>query len=145
MAHAINLAKGATRDTEHALFLCKFCATPKTQQHINVACPHPSLIETRAIHRKRIDEFYMSYRYQHLPPKHRWIIPNGLHGGLPLVQHCDRRRRMKRTVESVPTVDTYWDTGPNIQNVTNNVQNLNYSSYKTSYGSVGNRPTWSAF
>ncbi len=53
----------------------KFCGEVETQQHINVACQHPPLVETRMLHRRRIEEFYMNYRHQHILPQQRWVIP----------------------------------------------------------------------
>jgi hypothetical protein len=54
---------------------CHFCGEVETQQHINVACQHPPLVEIRMLHRHRIEEFYMNYRHQHILPLHRWVIP----------------------------------------------------------------------
>lgn len=66
--------RGTIGNKRHALSLCKFCNNPETQQYISVACSYPPLIETRLVHRRRIDEFFLFYRHHHLPLKHKWRI-----------------------------------------------------------------------
>ncbi len=34
-----------------------------------------ALIEMRHTQRRRIDEFFLCYRHQHLPAQDRWVIP----------------------------------------------------------------------
>jgi hypothetical protein len=75
MVHAANLSKGATPYTRLSASTCKFCGVPETQQHINVACTHPALVETRRTFRRAIDEFFLCYRHQNLPTMDRWIAP----------------------------------------------------------------------
>jgi hypothetical protein len=75
MAHAVNLAKGASSPMRIEKSQCLFCATPETQQHVNAACTHPPLVEIRRIHRRRIDEYLQCYRHHHLHARARWIIP----------------------------------------------------------------------
>lgn len=75
MAHGTNLAKGATPYTRISKSLCQFCGEPETQQHINAACTHPPLVETRRSFRRQIDEFFLCCRHQHFPPADRWILP----------------------------------------------------------------------
>jgi hypothetical protein len=75
MAHAANLSKGAAPHTRVQASLCRFCGVPETQQHINVACAHPPLVETRRTCRRAVDEFFLCYRHQHLPQQDKWIAP----------------------------------------------------------------------
>jgi hypothetical protein len=74
MAHVHNLAKRASPVSRREASSCKFCGEIETQQHINVACLHPPLVEIRLIHCQRIEDFYLCYRHQHLPDRHRWVI-----------------------------------------------------------------------
>ncbi len=75
MAHATNLAKGSPIALRAHKSRCRFCAAPETQQHINAACTHSSLVEMRRHQRKWIDEFFQFYRHQHLQKSDRWISP----------------------------------------------------------------------
>jgi hypothetical protein len=75
MAHGANLSKGSTPYTRIADSLCRFCGVPETQQHINAACTHPPLVETRRTCRKAIDEFFLCFRHHHIPKQDTWVIP----------------------------------------------------------------------
>ncbi len=75
MAHAANLAKGSLPQHREQQSRCHFCSQPETQQHVNVMYTHPPLVEMRLTQRRRIDEFFLGYRYQHLPSNSRWVIP----------------------------------------------------------------------
>jgi hypothetical protein len=67
MAHSHNLSKGV-----HSR--CRFCGLLETQQHINVSCTHPRLVEIRMVHRKHFDLYFQCYRHEHLSPPTRWLI-----------------------------------------------------------------------
>jgi hypothetical protein len=58
MAHAHNLSKGAPRHLRGEQWRCALCGLPETQQHVNVACTHPPLVELRKTHRRHIDNFF---------------------------------------------------------------------------------------
>jgi hypothetical protein len=75
MARARNLSKGspAHRRDDHSR--CSFCGSVETQQHINVACSYPPLVELRQAHKRHVDTFFQTYRHQNLPPGQRWIVP----------------------------------------------------------------------
>ncbi len=45
------------------------------QQHINVACSHPPLVELRHTHRRHVEMFFQTYRHQNLPIGQRWLVP----------------------------------------------------------------------
>jgi hypothetical protein len=75
MAHASNLAKGSPLQHRDLQSRCHFCSLPETQQHVNAICTHPPLVEMRLTQRRRIDEFFLGYRHQHLPTSARWVIP----------------------------------------------------------------------
>ena len=75
MAHASNLAKGSLPQDRDVQSRCHFCSLLETQQHINSTCTHPPLGEMRQTQRRRINEFFMCYRHQHLPTSDRWVIP----------------------------------------------------------------------
>lgn len=75
MAHSTNLAKGETLNRRYDRSLCSFCGQPETQSHINTTCSHPSLVEARQMVKRKVEEFFMSYRHRHLPRNHRWIAP----------------------------------------------------------------------
>jgi hypothetical protein len=71
MAHARNLSKGSYIHCRNDHSRCTFCGSPETQQHINVACSHPLLVELRHTHWRHID----TYRHHNLPIGQRWIVP----------------------------------------------------------------------
>ncbi len=70
-------------------------ANSETQQHINVSCTHPPLLEMRRTHRRPIDKFFQSYRHQRLTTR--------LYGTTPLVGLKGRRRRMEWSMDFGPT------------------------------------------
>ena len=75
MAHSRNLAKGSPTHRRDEAAACPFCGEQETQQHINVACTHPPLLELRRAHRRHVDEFFQTYRHHNLPEGQRWIVP----------------------------------------------------------------------
>lgn len=75
MEYAQNLSKSSPIHRHNEMSRCSFCGLPETQQHINVACSHPPLVELRRSHRRYLDEFFQMYLHQHLPAGQRWIAP----------------------------------------------------------------------
>jgi hypothetical protein len=60
MAHAGNLSKGLPTHRRYEMSRCSFWGQ-ETQQHINVACPHPPLTEIRCSHRRLVEDFFQMY------------------------------------------------------------------------------------
>lgn len=75
MAHAHNLSKGVLEHLREDQARCVLCGLPETQQHVNVACTHSLLVEIRQAHQRHVDNFFQCYRHQHLPRRHRWVVP----------------------------------------------------------------------
>lgn len=113
MAHAVNFSKGATPYTRINTSMCQFCGVPETQQHINVACTHPPLVETRRTFRRAIDEFFVCYRHQHLPRKDKWIAP--------LIAHMEESNIWLDTQDSGDLLWNGWWTAELLQSLLQDV------------------------
>ena len=73
MAHSTNLAKSSTViDHAHAA-RCLLCDGQETQAHVNTTCPHPTLMDIRQLHRRKIEEHLLCLQHQSLPKSQRWV------------------------------------------------------------------------